>query len=156
MLLRRPNQILSCKTTKTSNSQLILTNSPNFLQSDRNKFTILIVKAWLAVCTHLGAPNWCALSVAGTYLIFIIYNHLYLLEGRRAGKPVASYSSSSSLSIPATGVSNGMTGGADSILPKAWQPPLKCGQRSNHCHGDTNTSGNRNVSVQYPADALTL
>ena len=41
-----------------------------------------------------------------------------MIEGRegRAGKPAASYSSSSSLSIPTTGVSNGMAGGADLIL----------------------------------------
>ena len=71
-----------------------------------------------------------------------------LLEERMAGKPAASYSSSSSLSIPVTGVSNGMAGGADLILT------INQGLYS-AANGLIIAYGNSNVPVQYPA-ALTL
>ena len=47
--------------------------------------------------------------------------------------------------IPVTGVSNGMAGGAYLILTKAWRSPPQCRQWSVHCLGDTNTCGNRNA-----------
>ena len=46
--------------------------------------------------------------------------------------------------IPVTGVSNGMAGGAD--ITKAWRPPPQCRQWSIHCFGNANTCGNRNGS----------
>ena len=42
---------------------------------------------------------------------------------------------------PVTRVSNGMAGGADLILTKAWRPPSERRHWSVHCLGDTNTYG---------------
>ena len=46
--------------------------------------------------------------------------------------------------IPVTGVSNGVAGGTDLILSKAWQLPSQCRQWSICCLGDTNTCCNCN------------
>ena len=54
-----------------------------------------------------------------------------------------------SWTIPATGASNGMAGGADLVLTKAWRPPLQCRQWSFHCLGDTNTCGIRYGSCRW-------
>ena len=42
-----------------------------------------------------------------------------------------------------------MAEGADSILTKAWRPPLQCRQWSVLCLGDTNTCGIRNVLLHF-------
>ena len=47
------------------------------------------------------------------------------------------------LTIPVIGVSNGMAGGVDLILTKAWRLPSKRRQWSIHYLGHTNTCGNR-------------